>query len=154
LDGKRSDDEFSVIPQSYLATISTLLVTFFSIALFSALSIAFTQYLWYIIRKSAHKVSALENLFGVQNNPLLLVNPSVIRASPVLFLLALFSTAFRVVITYPPGAITVVGQLFVNRAFMRVPTFNSSSTWSDSNSTVGFPKLAIATFTSSRGQYA
>ncbi|KAI9785818.1 MAG: hypothetical protein M1816_008210 [Peltula sp. TS41687] len=122
LNGKRTDG----IPQSYVTTASNILATCFGASLIAALAIAFTQYLWQLMRKNSMKVENIERLFTIRANPFLLLHPAVIRCTPVLFLCAVLVWSIHIATSFPPGALTV--QLTKRTSFqtLTVPTFNAS----------------------------
>lgn len=125
LDGKRTDG----IPQTYVTTASNIMATLFGASLIAALAIAFTQYLWQLMRRTSMKVINIERLFTIRINPFLLFNPAVIRCAPVLFFCAVLIWCIHIATSFPPGALTV--QLTKRTSFqmLPVPTFNSSEVW-------------------------
>lgn len=122
LDGKQTDG----IPQSYVTTASSIMANLFGASLTAALAIAFTQWLWRLMRRTPTKVATIELLFTIRTNPFLLFRPAVIRCTPVLFLCALLTWSIYIATSLPPGALTV--QLSERTYFqmVRVPTFNAS----------------------------
>lgn len=64
------------------------------------------------MRTCTLKVSHIETLHGIRNNPFLLADPSVIRCTPVLFMTAMLSSLLPFAIVYPPGALTVGSRPF------------------------------------------
>lgn len=126
LDGRRSDGTGS-IPQQYVTVASILLSNVFRAALVLSLSMAFTQYLWYMMRNSSMKVSTIELLYGIRGNFLLLLYPAVISAAPVLFLLAGLGWMVQIAAIYPPGALTIVPSPFEGRSPVTVPGFNATT---------------------------
>jgi hypothetical protein len=90
--------------QSYVATLSHFLGLAFRTTLCASLAVAFTQYLWRLLRVKTMGVSSIEFLFKITSNPLLLTVPEVVRAAPILFVLALFTWILPVAVTFPPGA--------------------------------------------------
>lgn len=155
LDGKRSSDGFSPLPQSYITTISTILVTSFGTILKLGLATAFTQYLWHILRQSAHRVDTVETLFGMKGNPFLVARHSVLGTTPILCILVVFSVGFKVAISFAPGALTIKSQEFTNQTTVEVPWFNASSSAYNgpAETSIRSPRLAISTFRSSTGIY-
>lgn len=125
LDGKRVDGIGS-FPQSWATSISNLLANLFKALSSGALSIALTQYLWRTLRTCTLKVSHVDTLHGIRNNPFLLADPSVVMDTPVLFMTAALSWLLSIVIVYPPGSLTVGSRPFPSSQRVRVPNFDSS----------------------------
>lgn len=105
---------------------SNLLANLFKALSSGALSIAFTQYLWRTMRTCTLKVSHIDTLHGIRNNPFLLADPSIVRATPVLFMTAALSWLLSIVIIYPPGSLTVGSRPFPTSQRVRVPNFDPS----------------------------
>lgn len=122
LDGKRTDG----IPQSYVTTASNIMATLFGASLIASLAIAFTQYLWQLMRKTSMKVINIERLFTIRINPFLLFNPAVVRCTPVLFLCAVLIWSVHIATSFPPGALTVQLTKRISFQMLPVPTFNPS----------------------------
>jgi hypothetical protein len=127
LDGRRSDGDGSV-PQQYVTVASILLSNIFRAALVLSLSVAFTQYMWHVMRTSSLKISTIEHLYGIRENFMLLLYPAVVQATPILFLLAGLSWMVQVAAIYPPGALTIRSTAFENRYLVSVPSFNATTT--------------------------
>lgn len=72
------------------------------------------------------KVSTIELLFTIRTNLFMLFRTAVIRAAPVLCLLALLMWGSQVATSFPPGAITVTTAQRVTYNMISVPTFNAS----------------------------
>jgi hypothetical protein len=76
LDGKPAEGQGSMA-QSYVATLSHFFGLAFRTTLGGALAVAFTQYLWRLLRSKAMEVSSTELLFKVTSTPLLLTFRSI-----------------------------------------------------------------------------
>ncbi|KAH6890271.1 hypothetical protein B0T10DRAFT_485456 [Thelonectria olida] len=122
LDGKPTDDN-KYLPQPYVTTLSLLLVNVFKASLCGSLATAFTQHMWRILRAKALLVSTIELLHGVRYNPLLLTNLQIIRATPVLYLVALIMWLLSIVVLFPPSALVIVSRGFEMHQPTAVPTF-------------------------------
>jgi hypothetical protein len=72
------------------------------------------------------KVSTIELLFVIRTNVFMLFHGAVIKAAPVLVILATFMWAIQVVTGFPPGAITVSLAQRINYDTVTVPTFDAS----------------------------
>lgn len=130
-----------------MITISTLFATIFKSGLLGSLAIACTQYLWYTARNTTLKVVTLDALFSIRSNPMVLAQPSVLRAAPVLFIIAVLCKVVTVASIYPPGALTVISRPFVTTTSAQVGTFNSSMSFKSK------PRLAESQILSSDGYY-
>lgn len=126
IHGMEATGPNQIIPQSYVSTISNVLANSFGFALRAALAIAFCQYLWHLLRVSAMKVSTIELLFTIRTNLFMVFRLAVIRAAPVLFLIALVMWGSQVATSFPPGAITISAARRVTYDMISVPTFNAS----------------------------
>jgi hypothetical protein len=93
-----------------VAALSHLLGLLFRATLCGSLTIAFTQYLWRLMRIKIVKVSSIELLFKITQNPFLLALPEVVKTAPPLFILALFTWLLPIAVTFPPGALIVVSN--------------------------------------------
>lgn len=98
----------------------------FGFALRGGLAIAFAQYLWRLLRVETMKVSTIELLFNIRSNIFVLLRPAALRAAPVLFALATLMWISQVVISFPPGALTVASTQNILNITRVVPTFNAS----------------------------
>lgn len=95
------------MPQTYVTTTSLLLVTAFRAALTATIGLSYTQYLWKSLRSYHLKVGFIEELFQIRNNPLRLLNRSVLQHAPTLLAVAIFTWLVPIAMIYPPGALVV-----------------------------------------------
>lgn len=72
------------------------------------------------------KVSTIELLYSIRTNIFLLFMPVVLKAAPLLSLLAVVMWASQVVTSFPPGSITVTIAQRENYEQIVVPSFNAS----------------------------
>ncbi|KAH8597659.1 hypothetical protein B0O99DRAFT_508321 [Bisporella sp. PMI_857] len=126
LDGKEADGLNAIFPQTYVSTTSNIIANVFGFSLRAALAVAFVQYLWYLLRAEAMKVSTIELLFSIRSNLFVFFQPAALRATPVLFMLALLMWLSQIVISFPPGAITVSSTQRIFYKMIEIPTFNAS----------------------------
>jgi hypothetical protein len=126
LDGKPADGPERIAPQTYISTASNVLSNAFGAFLKGALAVAFTQYLWRILRLSTLKVRTIETLFCIRSNPFLLFSTAAIQSTPLLFCLAALIWATQIVVGFPPGALTIESSNRTSVAIATVPTFNAS----------------------------
>jgi hypothetical protein len=134
LNYQRTDGPGS-IPQSYVAALSHAIGLLFRACLCGSLAIAYTQYLWRLMRKETIEVSSIELLHKITHNPFLLGFPEVVRTTPTLFVLALLTWFLPLAITFPPGALIVVSTPAVSNYSGVVPTYNASQ-WANMNITI------------------
>ncbi|KAI9730399.1 MAG: hypothetical protein M1834_005909 [Cirrosporium novae-zelandiae] len=121
LDGQKVTQ---TIPQSYVAAISTAMVTAFRIFLVTSLVISFTQLVWQRLRGRPMKVLTIDSLFSITSNPFNFVYPDVLASAPLLCLCAAVCWCVPVAMIYPPGALTVEPRSFLQTVNMSVPTFD------------------------------
>ncbi|KAJ8108732.1 hypothetical protein OPT61_g7964 [Boeremia exigua] len=107
------------IPQSYVTTVSLVLVTAFRAALVASIGVCYTQYLWCILRRRTLEVEVIEELFQIRANVLRLLNWALVRCTPSLVLVATLSWIIPIATIYPPGALTVgIEMRTVEQQFM------------------------------------
>lgn len=121
LDGKQTDAEGS-LRQTHVAAISTLFVTLFGLTLAISLGVAFTQYLWHLLRTKPMTVGTIETLFTMRANPFLLFRWSGWAAAPLACTMATVAFLLAVVKIFPPGALTVESRLLENVSDAVLPT--------------------------------
>lgn len=126
LNGKFADGSNRIMPQSYVSTSSNILATLFQILLQFSLGIAFVQYLWYLLRTSALQVSTIETLFNLRSSPFSIFQVTTLKRAPILTSLVFKIWSLYLATSFPPGAITVVSEVYTNVTLMTVPTFNAS----------------------------
>jgi hypothetical protein len=150
-DGSESEQlpfRTTSLPQSYVTTISLLLVTAFRAALVAAIGICYTQYLWQTMRRQFLDVGLIEELFQIRANVLRLFNPALIRYTPSLLVIALITWIIPIAAVYPPGAMTVgleVRQVQTRFNVSVIPSaegFNNSHFWPGFVSTSWFADCA------------
>lgn len=105
--GEKLPFKTTSLPQSYVTTLSLLLVTIFRAALVASIGICYAQYLWMVLRLQVLEVRVIEELFQIRANALRLFNPTLIRSTPTLLLVAIISWLIPVATIYPPGAMVV-----------------------------------------------
>ncbi|KAE9380973.1 hypothetical protein N431DRAFT_477780 [Stipitochalara longipes BDJ] len=125
LDGRPVD---STIKQEYISAISIALVTVFRAALKVSLATTFAQLIWNTFRKCFIKLSTIDNLFGILNDPLSLFSWDAMHTMPLGILLALLFWAIPIATIFPPGALTVIPLDFRVVSSLPVPSYNSSDT--------------------------
>lgn len=114
------------ISQTYVTTASNLLAYLFATSITIALSAAFCQHLWFIMRQSAFKLSTIEVLFSIRSNPLQLFRISAIKKTWILILLAIVLYIVPFATNFAPGALTVKSATIVDIVPASVPSFNAS----------------------------
>lgn len=111
LDGREASGTLAILPQAFVTTISNILANAFGFALRASLAVAFAQHLWYLLRVQTMKVSTIELLHTIRTNLFMLFMPVVIKATPILTMLASVMWASQVVTSFPPGSITVTSAV-------------------------------------------
>jgi hypothetical protein len=106
LDHKLTDTSY--LTQTQTSAISILLTTIFKAALTASVGICFAQHLWFILRRNAISLSAIEKLFVFRSNLLVLGDLRSICTAPLLFFMALLIWCLGIAMIYPPGALIVV----------------------------------------------
>jgi hypothetical protein len=89
------------------------------------------------------KVSSIELLFKITQNPFLLALPEVVKTAPPLFILALFTWLLPNAITFPPGALIVVSNQVQSSYNATVTTYNGSSIGNNSQADSALKSLVI-----------
>lgn len=134
LDGKQTDAKGS-LKQTHVAALSTLFVTLFGLSLAISLGVAFTQYLWHLLRTKPMTVTTIETLFAVRANPFLLFDWSGWAAAPLACTMATVAFLLAVVKIFPPGALTVESRMLESVGEGVMPTLKTDSigngTWGD-----------------------
>ena len=121
LDGKRTTDTIS---QTYVATISTAIVTAFRILLGCALLVSLTQLLWQKFRARVLKVSTIDALLSINFDPSSLADVDVLLNAPLLCLCAVLYWCLPLAMIYPPGALVLESRPFQHSVHMTVPSFD------------------------------
>jgi len=114
------------LPQAFVTTISNILANAFGFTLRASLAVAFVQHLWYLFRVQSMKVSTIELIYTIRTNFFMLFAPVVIKATPLLTLLALIMWVSQVVTSFPPGAINVETAVKEHYEILSVPSFDLS----------------------------
>jgi hypothetical protein len=119
LDGTTTDHR--KLYQSYVTTISLLLVTAFKSFIIAAVGLSFAQHLWRVLRGQSLSLGRIEQLFCIRNNPLELFRLRAALQAPVLFSMAVFVWLVPLAAIYPPAALTVSGQTYIRKQDFDIP---------------------------------
>jgi hypothetical protein len=125
LDQKRIGID-TELPQSWVSTLSLVLVTAFRLCLCLALGSAFTQHLWRVVRLNPVKVEDLDRYYSMQNDPRALFHPRVLLKAPSLCAMAFLGFTIGLAVIFPPGALTVKGKVYESIQSQSVGVFNAS----------------------------
>ncbi|PHH87090.1 hypothetical protein CDD83_9324 [Cordyceps sp. RAO-2017] len=127
ISGSAAEGPGPHLPQTYSTTISILLANGFGLALRFSLSIAFTQYLWKLVRVTPMRLSTIDNLFSLRATPTNLLDFTIVsQASPLAFM-AIIIWTMPIFTGFPAGAMTVSPtQKHQVMSNVSVPTFNAS----------------------------
>lgn len=113
------------LAQPYVTSVNILLVAAFKASLCASLTIAFTQYMWRVLRIRVLAVSIIESLHGVRTNPFLLAMWRIACTTPTLYMMALFMWLLAVAILFPPSALTVIRDDVEEQMPYVVPAFDA-----------------------------
>ncbi|KAF2129167.1 hypothetical protein P153DRAFT_397338 [Dothidotthia symphoricarpi CBS 119687] len=142
LDKRRTDGP-DTLSQSYVAVLSHLLGVSFRASLSGSLAVAYTQYLWRLLRQRPIKISSIETLFKITRNPFLLLQPKLITIAPMLVILAAYTWLLPLAVAFTPGALIVVSDTAQNTSYATVPTYNGSSLGNNSIADAEIHSLAV-----------
>ncbi|KAF2745377.1 hypothetical protein M011DRAFT_479202 [Sporormia fimetaria CBS 119925] len=123
LNGRPVDD--FAIGQSFVSTISLLLITAFRLCMVGCVGLCFAQHLWYVLRRTALPIFRVEQLFSVRSNPLILGNPRLLWTAPMLFSMAVYIWFIELAAVYPPGALVVESKPFLSVQETNIPVVNA-----------------------------
>jgi len=126
IDGKMAEGSDRIAPQSYVITTAQLLAEIFRLCLVTTLGAAFTQYLWYILRKKPLHVSSIDTLFSLRQYPFFIFNRAAFRDAPILTGVAILIYTMAIATSFPPGSITVALENAKMPVNITVPVFNAS----------------------------
>lgn len=126
LDDKLVED--AAFKQSFVTTCSLLFVTGFRMFMVGSVSFSFAQHLWRVLRDCALPVFRIEQLFSMRMSPLILANPQVFWATPMLFSMMVYIWFIEVAVVYPPGALTVALRPFPSTSEQNISVINQPLT--------------------------
>lgn len=112
------------IPQSWNNAISMSFARVFSTALAASASTAFTQLLWWYLRRRPLPLSKIDALFTINSSPLNLYQLSLLKAVPLLWSLGLLIPLISVATIFPPGSLVVDQLPDSHTNSTMVPTLN------------------------------
>lgn len=103
-----NDSEVSAIPfsQSWAIRIGNAFAFLFKTCLVSAVGVAFCQGFWYSVRRNAIRLSGLDSMFGVLQNPFNLFDGDLLLRNKRLVVLALICWLLPISAIFSPGALT------------------------------------------------
>ena len=114
----------STIRQSWNNGISVAFVRIFSMTLATSASSAFTQLLWWFLRRRPIALKKIDAVFSLNTSPLNLYQVGLLRTLPTLWVFGLLFPLISITTIFPPGAL-VVQQLWThNSSLMIVPTLD------------------------------
>jgi hypothetical protein len=93
----------NTIPQSWNAALSIAFARAFSTALAASASTAFTQLLWWYLRRKALSLSNIDALFSISTSPLRLHELGLLGTTPLLWFFGLLLPLISIVTIFPPG---------------------------------------------------
>ena len=113
-------------PQSWVSSVSFLLLFIFRLCVCFSLGVAFTQHLWRVVRLAPVKVLDLDRYHSIQTDILVLLHPRAIFGAPILFVMASIGLLVGVVVLFLLGALTVESRKFDYVFGQTVGTYNGS----------------------------
>ncbi|CAI6336815.1 unnamed protein product [Periconia digitata] len=112
------------VSQSWNNALAILFAQGFSIALAAAGMQAFTQILWWLLRRNPMAVSKIDALFRLNISPIYLYRIDVLRVAPAMWFFALFFPLIAVITAFPPGALVIEQLPNVVTGTEKVPTID------------------------------
>jgi hypothetical protein len=94
------------LPQKWVIRVGNAFAFLFKLSLAAAIAISYSQGFWYFVRRKSFQISSLNAMFGVLYNPVLFLNPSLLRKTSLLFGLALVSWLLPISAVFSPGTLT------------------------------------------------
>ncbi|KAF9694807.1 hypothetical protein EKO04_006817 [Ascochyta lentis] len=137
------DDKFveSTIPQAWNNAFSIIFARVFSTALAASASTAFTQILWWYLRRRALSLSNIDALFSINCSPLHLYQVGLLKVTPILWFFGLLIPFISIATIFPPGSLVVQQLPDVQTAMAMVPTLDVD--YRGNNSAVDFWAYAM-----------
>ena len=130
------------IPQSWNNAISVVFAHAFATALATSASTAFTQTLWWYLRRRPLPISKIDALFSLNSSSINLYRLSLLRATPALWFCGLLIPFISLATIFPPGSL-VVQQLPHSH---KISTFVSSINVDDRGSGTAADFFSYAMF--------
>jgi hypothetical protein len=98
---------YDTLPQSWSSVVSNALAHLFAAALVTSASTAFTQLLWWYLRRRSLSVSKIDALFSLNSSSSNLYQLGLLKAVPVLWLFGLIIPLISIATIFPPGSLIV-----------------------------------------------
>jgi hypothetical protein len=114
----------STIPQSWNNAISVAFAHAFSTALAASASTAYTQLLWWYLRRRDIPLAKIDTLFQLNSSPFQLRHLGILRFIPILWIFGLLIPLISVATVFPPGSVIVQQLPDPQQIQMRVPTLD------------------------------
>lgn len=121
LDQKFVED---TIPQSWNAALSVAIARAFSVTLAASASTAFTQLLWWHLRRKALSLSKIDALFSLNGSPTRLYELGLLTTTPLLWFFGLILPLISIATIFPPGSLIVQQLPDVQQSMIQVPTLD------------------------------
>src|SRR5690242_2547620 len=97
----------STIPQSWNTALSVTFAHLFATALTASASTAFTQLLWWYLRRRSLSISKIDALFSLNCSSSNLYQLGILKTTPVLWFFGLLVPLISVATIFPPGSLVV-----------------------------------------------
>jgi hypothetical protein len=126
LYGHYLDQKFvdNTIPQSWNAAISVAFARAFSVTLAASASAAFTQLLWWYLRRKALTLSKIDALFSLNTSPLRLFEVGLLTTTPLLWFFGLLLPLISIATIFPPGSLVVQQLPDLQQTMAQVPVLD------------------------------
>ncbi|PVH98110.1 hypothetical protein DM02DRAFT_531823 [Periconia macrospinosa] len=115
------------VPQSWNSTISMIFARIFSLLLAASVSPAFTQLLWWYLRRRHISISKIDALFSLSTAPSKLCRLDILRHVPVLWIFGLLFPLIPVTTIFPSGALVIQQLPYTLFRQGNVPTLDVDS---------------------------
>lgn len=137
------DNKFveSTIPQSWNNAFAIIFARVFSTALAASASTAFTQILWWYLRRRALTLSDIDALFSINCSPIHLYQVGLIKVTPLLWIFGLLIPLISIATIFPPGSLVVQQLPDIRSDIGMVPTLDVD--YRGNNSAVDFFSYAM-----------
>lgn len=112
------------IPQTWNNAISVTFAHLFSATLAASASTAFTQLLWWFLRRRSLSLAKVDALFALNSSATNLYRLSILKAVPVLWFFGLVIPLISVATIFPPGSLVIRQIVFETDLESTMPTLN------------------------------
>ncbi|EXK77614.1 hypothetical protein FOQG_17689 [Fusarium oxysporum f. sp. raphani 54005] len=112
------------VPQDWNNSIAIAFTRIFSWALVGSVAAAYTQLLWWYLRRKPLRATTVDALFAIISSPVNLLKSNVVKSATVLWFIALLAPLIPIVTTLPPGALIVHNLRYLAEREQKVSTLD------------------------------